>query len=150
LATSSRGSRSSSDQPSLFDAPADPAPDASVAAPAAAVPIDDPIVAAAAAAVLIPEEPAPGAPASADAADPDEAARRFAVDPLNNVVLEASAGTGKTSVLVSRYLNLLRAGSLLRQHQSRRHERERGNGAKRPPYFEEVTTTHEASSDCEY
>jgi len=110
LATSSRGSRSSSDQPSLFDAPADPAPDASVAAPAAAVPIDDPIVAAAAAAVLIPEEPAPGAPASADAADPDEAARRFAVDPLNNVVLEASAGTGKTSVLVSRYLNLLRAG----------------------------------------
>ena len=110
MATSSRGSRSSSDQPSLFDAPADPAPDASVAAPAAAVPIDDPIVAAAAAAVLIPEEPAPGAPASADAADPDEAARRFAVDPLNNVVLEASAGTGKTSVLVSRYLNLLRAG----------------------------------------
>ena len=39
-----------------------------------------------------------------------EAARRFAVDPLNNVVLEASAGTGKTSVLVSRYLNLLSAG----------------------------------------
>jgi ATP-dependent helicase/nuclease subunit A len=34
----------------------------------------------------------------------------FAADPRNNVVLEASAGTGKTSVLVARYLNLLRAG----------------------------------------
>jgi len=32
------------------------------------------------------------------------------VDPRRNVVLEASAGTGKTSVLVTRYLNLLRAG----------------------------------------
>ena len=40
----------------------------------------------------------------------DAAARAFAVDPANNVVLEASAGTGKTSVLVSRYANLLRAG----------------------------------------
>lgn len=37
-------------------------------------------------------------------------ARAFATDPLHNVVLEASAGTGKTSVLVERYLNLLRAG----------------------------------------
>jgi len=35
--------------------------------------------------------------------------RRAAVDPRQNVVLEASAGTGKTSVLVARYLNLLRA-----------------------------------------
>ena len=43
-------------------------------------------------------------------ADADEAARAFAVDPRNNVVLEASAGTGKTSVLVARYLNLLKAG----------------------------------------
>ena len=34
----------------------------------------------------------------------------FAADPRNNVVLEASAGTGKTSVLVARYLNLLRTG----------------------------------------
>ena len=41
---------------------------------------------------------------------PDRAARHTAVDPRRNVVLEASAGTGKTSVLVTRYLNLLRAG----------------------------------------
>ena len=37
-------------------------------------------------------------------------ARRNAVDPAQNVVLEASAGTGKTRVLVERYVNLLRAG----------------------------------------
>jgi ATP-dependent helicase/nuclease subunit A len=43
-------------------------------------------------------------------ADPDEEARAFATDPVNNVVLEASAGTGKTSVLVWRYINLLKAG----------------------------------------
>jgi ATP-dependent helicase/nuclease subunit A len=41
---------------------------------------------------------------------PDAAARAFAVDPRHNVVLQASAGTGKTSVLVERYVNLLRAG----------------------------------------
>ena len=41
---------------------------------------------------------------------PDAHARAFATDPRNNVVLEASAGTGKTSVLVARYVNLLRAG----------------------------------------
>lgn len=40
----------------------------------------------------------------------DDAARAFAVDPRHNVVLEASAGTGKTSVLVSRYVNLVKAG----------------------------------------
>ncbi len=40
----------------------------------------------------------------------DAPARAFAVNPVNNVVLEASAGTGKTTVLVSRYVNLLRAG----------------------------------------
>lgn len=40
----------------------------------------------------------------------DSAARARAVDPTRNVVLEASAGTGKTSVLVTRYLNLIRAG----------------------------------------
>src|SRR5262245_1462553 len=40
----------------------------------------------------------------------DAAARLPAVDPSQNVVLEASAGTGKTRVLVERYLNLLRAG----------------------------------------
>jgi ATP-dependent helicase/nuclease subunit A len=42
--------------------------------------------------------------------DADAAARAFATDPRHNVVLEASAGTGKTSVLVRRYLNLLAAG----------------------------------------
>ena len=41
---------------------------------------------------------------------PDAAARERAVDPTHNVVLEASAGTGKTHVLVERYLNLLRRG----------------------------------------
>jgi ATP-dependent helicase/nuclease subunit A len=40
----------------------------------------------------------------------DEAARAQAVDPGRNVVLEASAGTGKTYVLVTRYINLIRAG----------------------------------------
>ncbi|MDQ3070692.1 MAG: UvrD-helicase domain-containing protein [Acidobacteriota bacterium] len=50
----------------------------------------------------------PPAPAEPDLPDAD--ARRSAVDPLENVVLEASAGTGKTRVLVDRYLNLLRAG----------------------------------------
>src|SRR5919106_734300 len=42
--------------------------------------------------------------------DADSEARGFAVDPANNVVLEASAGTGKTTVLVQRYINLLKAG----------------------------------------
>jgi ATP-dependent helicase/nuclease subunit A len=41
---------------------------------------------------------------------PDERARRLAVDPLRNVALEASAGTGKTRVLVDRYVRLLEAG----------------------------------------
>ena len=40
----------------------------------------------------------------------DEQARAAAVDPRVNVALEASAGTGKTRVLVDRYVNLLRAG----------------------------------------
>ncbi|MGE3510452.1 MAG: UvrD-helicase domain-containing protein [Vicinamibacterales bacterium] len=40
----------------------------------------------------------------------DQPARDHAVDPGQNVVLEASAGTGKTRVLVERYVNLLRAG----------------------------------------
>ena len=43
-----------------------------------------------------------------DARDRDGRAR--AVDPRFNVALEASAGTGKTRVLVDRYINLLRAG----------------------------------------
>ncbi len=40
----------------------------------------------------------------------DRAARERAVDPRVNVALEASAGTGKTRVLVDRYINLLRTG----------------------------------------
>jgi ATP-dependent helicase/nuclease subunit A len=40
----------------------------------------------------------------------DEVARTVATDPRRNVVLEASAGTGKTTVLVNRYVNLLKAG----------------------------------------
>jgi ATP-dependent helicase/nuclease subunit A len=40
----------------------------------------------------------------------DQAARTYAVDPRHNVVLEASAGTGKTTVLVQRYVNLLAVG----------------------------------------
>src|ERR1700752_3126252 len=40
----------------------------------------------------------------------DRAGRQRAVDPRFNVALEASAGTGKTRVLVDRYVNLLRAG----------------------------------------
>src|SRR6476469_8358774 len=35
-----------------------------------------------------------------DMASPDRGARAYAVDPSQNVVLEASAGTGKTRVLV--------------------------------------------------
>src|SRR5213595_2278332 len=41
----------------------------------------------------------------------DTAARLAAVDPTQNIVLEASAGTGKTRVLVERYVNLLLAGA---------------------------------------
>ncbi|MEQ1896987.1 MAG: UvrD-helicase domain-containing protein [Vicinamibacterales bacterium] len=40
----------------------------------------------------------------------DLAARRAAVDPRFNVALQASAGTGKTKVLVDRFVNLLTAG----------------------------------------
>jgi ATP-dependent helicase/nuclease subunit A len=42
--------------------------------------------------------------------DADADARTFAQDPAHNVVLEASAGTGKTTVLVTRYVNLLMRG----------------------------------------
>jgi len=69
-------------QPSLFD--------------------DDGVDRAPAASPSVLAEPAP--------VDPDARAREFATDPRNNVVLEASAGTGKTSVLVWRYINLLKAG----------------------------------------
>ena len=40
----------------------------------------------------------------------DAAARAFAIDPDNHVVLEASAGTGKTRVLVDRYVGLIQKG----------------------------------------
>ena len=56
-------------------------------------------------------QPASAAAASAPPlALEDAPARAFATNPANNVVLEASAGTGKTTVLVSRYVNLLKAG----------------------------------------
>src|SRR5689334_22465511 len=40
----------------------------------------------------------------------DRAGRTRAVDPRFNVALEASAGTGKTRILVERYVNLLKEG----------------------------------------
>jgi hypothetical protein len=91
----SRDRRMSSAQLSLFDgtlpgAAAEPDDVAGGVAPAA--PADDPV------------------PVGGIAMDPDARAREFAIDPHNNVVLEASAGTGKTSVLVWRYVNLLKAG----------------------------------------
>jgi superfamily I DNA/RNA helicase len=50
-----------------------------------------------------------------DADDPlerrDAQARARAVDPTRNVALEASAGTGKTRVLVDRYVALILAGA---------------------------------------
>jgi len=52
----------------------------------------------------------PEAVVTRPAALPDHDARSAAVDPTRNIVLEASAGTGKTRVLVERYVNLLRAG----------------------------------------
>jgi len=60
------------------------------------------------------DEPAeaPAAPTGplADALARDRDAREYAVNPAVHVALEASAGTGKTRVLVDRYVNLLRAG----------------------------------------
>src|SRR6266571_5833745 len=56
-----------------------------------------------------------GVPSGPDRVDrpdlTDADARRDAIDPAHNIVLEASAGTGKTRVLVERYINLLRAGA---------------------------------------
>ena len=40
----------------------------------------------------------------------DQEARTIAVDPAHHVVLEASAGTGKTRVLVDRYVRLVADG----------------------------------------
>lgn len=57
------------------------------------------------------QDPAPGAaPSSTTAPLVDQEARDYAVNPAVHVALEASAGTGKTKVLVDRYVNLLRAG----------------------------------------
>ncbi len=60
------------------------------------------------------DSPPPGRTVEGEGAEafvlPDAGARTFAVDPTRNVVLEASAGTGKTRVLVTRYLNLINAG----------------------------------------
>ena len=57
----------------------------------------------------LPFDESEAAPASSAVAR-DLEARAFAVNPRVNVALEASAGTGKTRVLVDRYVNLLRAG----------------------------------------
>jgi ATP-dependent helicase/nuclease subunit A len=62
-----------------------------------------------------PEPPPPLASAGQGTIDSridarDRAGRERAVDPRFNVALEASAGTGKTRILVNRYVNLLRAG----------------------------------------
>ncbi|HTK30278.1 MAG TPA: UvrD-helicase domain-containing protein [Vicinamibacterales bacterium] len=56
------------------------------------------------------EPPSVHGPAAEEPPLHDQAARSAAVDPARNIVLEASAGTGKTRVLVERYVNLLRAG----------------------------------------
>ncbi len=55
-------------------------------------------------------EPAAGRPDTLAPGASDAADRADAVDPRLNIVLEASAGTGKTRVLVDRYVNLVRAG----------------------------------------
>ena len=62
--------------------------------------------------------PAPTPPPTAPAAfsrqghsrPSDQSDREAAADPTRHVVLRASAGTGKTTVLTERYLNLVRAG----------------------------------------
>ncbi|MEI6666590.1 MAG: UvrD-helicase domain-containing protein [Acidobacteriota bacterium] len=55
-------------------------------------------------------DPGPSPVPSGRAPEIDAEARAAAVDPSRNVVLEASAGTGKTRVLVGRYVNLIRSG----------------------------------------
>ena len=88
--------RPAGSQLSLFD------PD-SAAMPAAANPIESEVG-------CLAEASAKPSLAEALAEAGDAGAREFATNPRNNVVLEASAGTGKTSVLVWRYINLLKAG----------------------------------------
>jgi ATP-dependent helicase/nuclease subunit A len=60
--------------------------------------------------IQTPRLPFDEAPPATGADLPDAADRAASVDPTQNVVLEASAGTGKTRVLVDRYSNLLAAG----------------------------------------
>jgi ATP-dependent helicase/nuclease subunit A len=73
---------------------------------------DEAVVVAHASAIVSPAENRrlPTDDSSAQRQLADAPARDFAVNPAENVVLEASAGTGKTRVLVERYVNLLRAG----------------------------------------
>src|SRR5881296_3488335 len=89
-----------------FDEPEAPAPSASH--PAARTPDAAPRTAAPRTADAHTADLAPRTPHSAPL--PDQTARSYAVDPSQNVILEASAGTGKTRVLVERYVNLLLAG----------------------------------------
>ena len=57
------------------------------------------------------DPPAPHAQGEPPASrPPDQDARDAAVDPRQDVVLEASAGTGKTRVLVDRYVRLIQEG----------------------------------------
>ncbi len=56
------------------------------------------------------EEAAPVTVVETDGMRRDREARVYAENPEHHVVLEASAGTGKTSVLVARYLKLLISG----------------------------------------
>lgn len=54
--------------------------------------------------------PPPARPAATKHLPADQADRDAAADPARHVVLRASAGTGKTTVLTQRYRNLVRAG----------------------------------------
>ncbi|MDQ3346676.1 MAG: UvrD-helicase domain-containing protein [Acidobacteriota bacterium] len=92
----------------MSDAREDQVPSAQLSLFDAAAPDADPVPAGVPGSRPGDDGPAPDA--SPAASDPDATARAFAIDPRNNVVLEASAGTGKTSVLVWRYVNLLKAG----------------------------------------
>jgi ATP-dependent helicase/nuclease subunit A len=76
----------------------------------APIPAPDPASASPVLLSASPQALAPSAPPPAAQRAVDLSARLAAIDPSRNIVLEASAGTGKTRVLVERYVNLLRAG----------------------------------------
>src|SRR5688572_22945447 len=110
----SKGTTKDRGQPTLFDFGAEPETPPESPPPVAArtdvVAQTDVAARTDVAPVPAPPEPAlkePALKAATDVALPDAEARSYATDPRRNVVLEASAGTGKTSVLVARYLNLL-------------------------------------------